>query len=239
MRGKLSGPIRIGTGVVLGLASVILCSAASVTTFYDYSAFEDALAPGTQSITESFSRNQINTPGLTITACGSTGRSKFCTPAASGELSDDRSSFSNNQFSSVVGRLNGVAYTQTFMLPNETTSLGFYISENPSPYSPYQLTTAAFGMSIGGVSFLAPFGGFEGPNDRDPGLPNPSFPCSGFVGFVSDTPFDFFTFDSTYGDPASYTIDDITFATPEPATLGLAGLAIVGMAATRFRRSAK
>jgi hypothetical protein len=181
------------------------------TTFYSVSAYQDA------------------TPGLTITACGSAARQTFCTPATSGELSDDRSSFSNNQFSSVVGRLNGVAYAQTFMLPNETTSLGFYINENPSPYSPYQPTIAAFVMSIGGIFSVAPFGGFEGPNDQDPGLPNPSFPYNGFVGFVSDTPFDSFAFDSTFGDPASYTIDDITFATPEPGSLAIVGLGLTGL----------
>jgi hypothetical protein len=63
------------------------------------------------------------------------------------------------------------------------------------------------------------------------------FPTTGtgqFVGLISDTPFNFVGFGSS--GPFGYTLDDLTYTVPEPASLLLLGAGLSGLAAFRSRR---
>lgn len=72
-------------------------------------------------------------------------------------------------------------------------------------------------------------------------------PINGFFGWISDTPFDSFVlstnnnlfdnFDRPYG-IEHYTLDNFQIAVPEPATLSMVGLLLLGLGGIRrFRRS--
>jgi hypothetical protein len=262
MKSEVCRPARIITGVVLlGAASVLLCSASSVTTFYDYSAFEDALAPGTQSTTESFAGNQIQTPGLSVSGCYSPGYGGYSCRQFSAAQLNTQTQFeyiTQNMFTDAVGRYPDNPYSggfgngdfvTVFTLPKYVTAVGFDVSTNPNQ-------GAAFGIDLAGgtqfpfvnvVSVSDPFGGIAypgDPNDPDPGTPNgEGYAYTGFIGFTSDTPFDLIEI-SACCNPSTgvnYTMDNLTFGdpVPEPATIGLAGLAILGLAVTKRQWSGK
>jgi hypothetical protein len=64
--------------------------------------------------------------------------------------------------------------------------------------------------------------------------PFPGFDTGEFAGFTSDTAFTSVTVSAPGG--LSYNLDDMTYATPEPATISLLGLGVAGMAAYGWRR---
>ncbi len=153
--------------------------------------------------------------------------SQFLVPTAS---------IANNQVSGLVGHLNGVDWTTTFNLPNSVTAIGLDITETPSAsYAP----GSTLGVSVGNTGAY-PFGGVAGPSAPFPGFPNPSYDYSGFIGFISDTPFNTLTFDAPVGGEVPIqSIDNLTFGdptlgapgdlTPEPASFAFAGVGLTGL----------
>jgi hypothetical protein len=217
-------------GLILFIA--IGCSAATVQIFTSSSAFDEAA--GTSSFTtETFAGNQINTPGLSISACSnSTGNPLSCSGLSTSQLNAGSNYFqfiTGNMFTDAVGRNPSNPYSvnfgTVFTLPNSVTAIGFDVNEKPSG-------TANFGVAVGTSDILYPFGGLN------EGFPATGVPYTGFVGFISDTAFNSFEF-SAFGNPGvSYTLDNLVFAdpVPEPATFSFAALGIGLVLLKKLRR---
>ncbi len=226
--------------VLLGVSlTAMCCSAATIQTYYSESAFDGAIRSGSFT-TESFSGNQINTPGLTVSACDvpsyPSASPSVCSPLSKAQLTSAYALFqtiTGNMFTDAVGRYpsnpytvnNGVGdYSTLFTLPESVTAVGFDLNET-------SFEGANFGITLGSNLIQYPFGGVEGPNESVPGLPKDGYSYSGYVGFTSDQAFDTIRFSAFYNPGVAYTLDNLTFGdpTPEPATFAFAGIGIAAV----------
>ena len=212
------------------LLSLSLClfGNAADSTYYSYSAFENAAPTGIPFITETFTGNQINTAGLLYESC--TGLMvNVCGGSGNSLITGDR-------FTDGVGRFVANPYnpnapdqlyhSSVFTFPEATLAVGFDLIETTPGAS-------SLGIQLGQSTTLYPFGGVS---DSEFNLPNPGYSYNGFVGFVSDQPFDTLTFSAFGGAGVPYELDNLTFddpnaaSTPEPATIGfgLLGFLLAG-----------
>ena len=227
----------------------LACSAANIETFYSESAFDSAVNIATLQ-TETFSGNQINTPGLTISGCYSPSYPsptiRVCSALSEAELNGTAGLhfqlITGNQFTDAVGRNPNNPYsgffgvndfTTLFTLPQSVTAVAFDVNEQSS-------SSSNFGVSPGGA-IQYPFGGTYGNNTPFPGLPMNGYSYDGFVGFVSDTPFDTVEFSAFYNPGVSYQLDNFSFGdpvmvAPEPLALTLTGVGLLLTFWVRKRR---
>jgi len=141
----------------------------------------------------------------------------------------------NNQVQGLVGVLEDIYFDNTFTLPSPVTAIGFDFSDVPRPNS---LSPTPISYQLGSDQFVSPFGNIVQPN------PGPySYPYTGFLGFISNEPFDTLTLGGAGllgGD--EYTLDNLTFGdpTPEPGSLGLLALSGLGLGSVfLYRRKAR
>ncbi len=211
------------------LLSAVACFSASVQTFYSESAFDDAVRSGSFT-TESFSGNQINTPGLTMTLCGTPDFAPTSCVGPNINLFNLTSvNLSGNQVQGTVGFFEGVYFTDSFTLPRSVTAIGFDFT-GKSGITPAPTFATPISYILGSQS-VSPFGNIVDPN------PSPfNYPYDGFLGFVSDESFNTLTLGGAGVNGGDvFTLDNLTFGdpTPEPGTFGLIGLAGVGLALIR------
>ena len=233
---------------LLGLTTVF-AGAATVQTFYNASDFQNAVRSGSFT-TESFAGNQINTPGLSVSACYDpnypTGGPSLCSPLSKAQLNAGTGYFqfiTQNMFTDAVGRNPDNPYavnfgtndfSTLFTLPQSATALSFDVNEISNVG-----LGSNFGISLGSGILNYPFGGVEGPNGNFPGLPNNGYSYSGFVGFTSDTPFNTVDFSAFYDPGVSYTLDNLSFGdpTPEPSSVLLISAGVSFLIILRPRRT--
>ena len=229
----------------------LVCSAANIETFYSESGFDSAVNTGSFQ-TETFSGDQINTSGLTISGCYSPSYPstavRVCAPLSAAELNGSAGLhyqlITGDQFTDAVGRdpknpysgFFGVNdFTTLFTLPQSVTALAFDVNE--------QTTLGSnFGVSLGGA-IQYPFGGTYGSNTPFPGLPMNGYSYDGFVGFVSDTPFDTVELSAFYSPGVAYQLDNFSFGdpvtlAPEPLPLPLICAGLLLIFGARKRRPA-
>ena len=209
--------------VLLGTTLGLLCSAASLSTFYSYTDFENALPTGSRTFTEAFTDEVIGTPRLTLSICGTPDGvpTKTCVGPNINLFNLNSVNLTNNQVQGDVGFFEGVYFSNVFTLPGSVTAIGFDFSATGS-----SLSSTAISFFLGNDQVVSPFGNIVQPN------PGPySYPYTGFLGFVSDEPFNTLELGGAGLNGGNrYKLDNLTFdPTPEPQTVGLATAGLFGL----------
>lgn len=141
-----------------------------------------------------------------------------------------------------------VIVTDTFLtttVPNGigSTSAGFF---TPTESAIFTFSSAITAFAIDINTFASTDGAYSALLDTSESVLSifeafPNFSTGQFLGFVSDTPFSQITISANTG--FSYTLDTLVYgdaaavqSVPEPGTLALLGLGLVGMAARRRKK---